>query len=77
MPIKAELDYKWGQPIFLKNDPEQAEYRLHRIILEQKGLITLELFSPMAEIIEVSEIHTTKERDDVKAMGGKKENEDD
>lgn len=77
MAIKAELNYKWGQSIYLKNDPEQSEYRLHRIILEQKGLVTLELFTPEAEVIEVAEIHTTTERDVLKAMGDSKKDADD
>lgn len=64
--MKVDIDYKWGQSIYLVNDSDQVEFRLNRIILEPKGRITLELLSPSGEMFEVPEIHTTKEIDILK-----------
>ena len=69
--MKVDIDYKFGQSIFIKNDIEQVEYLLNRIILENKGKITLELLSPNGDLIEVSEMHTLRERDIVKMTTGK------
>lgn len=68
--MKYESDYKFGQSIYLINDVEQDEYRLNRIIIGQKGVISLELFSPDGEVIEVLELHTTKEKNILKSLEG-------
>jgi hypothetical protein len=67
--MKVEIDYKHGQAIYLKHDPEQSEYRLNRIILGQKNLITLELLNSEGELIEVDEIHCNNKKDVLKASG--------
>lgn len=67
--MKIDLDYKFGQRIYIKNDDEQREYLLNRIFLEPKGMLSLELLAPDGELFEVKEIHTTKERDLLKATG--------
>lgn len=67
--MKIELDYKFGQSIYLKNDDQQIEYLLNRIILEQKGRIALELLTPLGELIEVAEMHCSKEPDVLKKAG--------
>lgn len=71
--MKIELDYKFGQSIYIKNDDEQREYLLNRIILENKGRASLELLAPDVEIFEVNEIHTTKEIDNLKRLGANPE----
>ena len=76
--MKIDLDYKFGQSIFIKNDDEQREYLLHRIILEPKGRVVLELFTAECEIVEVPETYITKERDVLKATGAtEKDKEED
>lgn len=74
--MKVDLDYKFGQSVYLKNDIEQVEYLLNRIILEPKGRISLELLNPSGELLEVSEIHILKERDVLKATTGRSSEED-
>jgi hypothetical protein len=73
----VKIDYKIGQIIYLKNDPEQREYLLNRIFIEQKNLLTLELLNLEGELIEVNEIHCSKERDYLKMLGKDKELETD
>ena len=75
--MKYETDLKFGQSIYLLNDVEQDEYRLNRIIIGQKGVITLELFSPDGEVIEVLELHTSKEKNILKSLESGKDNEED
>lgn len=67
--MKIEIDYKFGQVIYIKNDEEQREYLLNRIIIEPKGMISLELMAPDGELFEVKEMHTSKERDMLKVAG--------
>ena len=74
--MKYESDYKFGQSIYLLNDEEQSEYKLNRIIIGQKGVITLELFSPDAELVEVLELHTSKEKNILKQLEGNNDKED-
>lgn len=72
-----KVPYKIGQSLYLKNDPEQVEYRLNRMFIEQKGILCLELLKPDGELIEVHEIHCSTEKDDIKFLGKKLEEEDD
>lgn len=74
--MKIDIDYKFGQAIFLKNDPEQMEYLLSRIILEPKGRLTLEIMAPDGEFMEIPELLTTKERDMTKTLGIENKEED-
>jgi len=75
--MKIDLDYKFGQIIYLRNDPEQIEYLLSRIFLGQKGLISLELFDGIAGVcFEVAEIFTSKVKDVLKASGIEKKDEE-
>jgi hypothetical protein len=74
--MKVDVDLKFGQGIYLKNDPEQTEYLLSRIILEPKGRITLEIMGPDGEFMEIPEILTTKERDMTKTLGIENKEED-
>lgn len=67
--MKVDIDYKFTQPIYLKNDPEQTEYLLSRIILEPKGRITLEIMGPDGEFMEIPEGLTSKEKDMTKTLG--------
>lgn len=67
--MKIDVDYKLGQKVYLKNDPEQSPQLVSRIILEAKGAVTLELFTHLAEYIEVPEFLVTKERNELKAAG--------
>lgn len=71
--MKVSIDYTWGDSVYIKNDSDQIEYRINRIILEQKGLLTLEVYCPDGELMELPEIHASKERDIVKALGGNDE----
>jgi hypothetical protein len=73
--VKVDLDYKFGQILWLKNDPEQQEYLINRIILE-KGRVVFELFTPLGEYVEVPEFMITKERDELKAAGVTRKDED-
>jgi hypothetical protein len=72
--MKVDIDYKFGQSVYLKNDPEQLEYLIHRVIL-QKGSVVIEIFGGQQEYIEVPEIFITKERDQSKMLGIEKEEE--
>jgi hypothetical protein len=74
--MKVDVDYKFGQGVYLKNDPEQVEYLLSRIILEPKGRITLEIMGPDGEFMEIPEILTTKEKDMTKTLGIENKEED-
>jgi hypothetical protein len=74
--MKVDVDYKFSMGIFLKNDPEQVEYLLSRIILEPKGRITLEIMGPDGEFMEIPEILTTKEKDMTKTLGIENKEED-
>lgn len=60
--MKVELDYKFEQPIYLRNDPDQQVYYLNRIILAPKGRVILELFSSLGDIIEANEAYCSKEK---------------
>lgn len=75
--MKADIDYKFGQSLYLKNDEDQIEYLLHRIILCPKGQVVLELFGPDGEIMEVLEAYCIKEKDVLKATGATKKEEED
>lgn len=67
--MKVDIDYKFFQSIYLKNDPEQVEYLLNRVILEHKGRLSLEVMGPDGELFEVAEGLTSKERDMTKTLG--------
>jgi len=67
--MKIEIDYKIGQSLYLKNDPEQIEFRLNRIIIDQKNLLSFELLNIEGELIEVNEIHCSREKNILKASG--------
>lgn len=67
--MKVEIDYKFGQVLFLKNDFEQLEYLLTRIILLPKGNIVFELLSPSGEYLEAWEGLVSKERNILKMQG--------
>ena len=71
--MKYESNYKFGCSIYLVNDPEQVEYRLNRIFIAPKGIISLELLSPAGEVMEVFEIHTAREKNIWKALEGGKD----
>jgi hypothetical protein len=49
---------------------------LNRIIIAPKGVISLELFSPDGEVIEVLELHTSKSKDILKSLESDGKNED-
>jgi hypothetical protein len=66
--MRIEIDYKIGQPVYIRHDPEQVEYRLNRIIIEQKGLLSLEILGADGEAFEIYEIHCSKERDVLRTM---------
>lgn len=66
--MKVEIDYKFGQIVYLKNDPDQMEHLITRFILPPKGVLILELFTPTQEYIEVWEGIVTTERDKLKLM---------
>jgi hypothetical protein len=74
--MKVDIDYKFGQPIYIKNDDEQIEYLLYRIILQSKGVIYLELSCPDGSVIEVAEMFCTKEKNPLRAIGVKTEEEE-
>jgi hypothetical protein len=75
--MKYETDLKFGQSMYLINDVEQDEYRLNRIIIGQKGVISFELFSPDGEVIEVLELHTAREKNILKSLEGDKNDKED
>lgn len=76
--MKVDIDYRFGQSLYIVNDEEQLEYRLHRVIICPKGIVVLELFKGDGDIIEIPEVFISKERDVVKATGGnKKDDEED
>ena len=74
--MKVDIPYKFGQSIFLKNDIEQIEYLLSRIILESKGRIVLELMTPIGEYIEVSEMMVRVDKDILKTLNAEKKEEE-
>ena len=71
--MKYESNIKFGCSIYLLNDETQVEYRLNRIIIGSKGVISLELFSPVGERIEVLEMHTSREKNIWKSLEGGKD----
>ncbi len=75
--MKYETDLKFGQSIYLINDEEQKEYRLNRIFIGQKGVISLELLAPDGELFEVLELHISKEKNILKALDGSKDDKED
>jgi hypothetical protein len=75
--MKYESNYKFGQRIYLLNDEEQVEYRLNRIFIGQKGVISLEVMSPDGEIMEVLELHTSTEKNILKSLEGDKDDKED
>ena len=75
--MKYESNYKFGQRIYLLNDEEQVEYRLNRIFIGQKGVISLEVMSPYGEIMEVLELHTSTEKNILKSLEGDKDDKED
>ena len=60
--MKVDLDYTFGQKIYLINDEEQSTYLLKRILLAPKGRVFLELFSPLGDILEVEQEFCSKEK---------------
>ena len=75
--MKWEGDYKFGQPLYLKNDPDQRKYLLNRIILEPKGRICLEVLSDAGELLQILEMHISKEKDIVRTFENNSKGEDD
>ena len=67
--MKVDIDYKFGQSLYIKSDPEQIEYLLNRIILEPKGRLSLELLHPDGSLFEILEMHLSKQKDILKASG--------
>lgn len=73
--MKIDIDYKFGQSLYIKNDDEQIEYLLHRIILQPKGVLFFELSCPDGGIIEIAEAFCTKEKNPLRAIGVNNEDE--
>jgi hypothetical protein len=77
--MKNETEYKCGESVYLRNDPEQNEYLIDEIHLLPKNVIVLQLLSPLGDYIPVQSINVSKERNMEKVLGyeGNKKNEDD
>lgn len=74
--MKVEIDYKFGQSVYLRNDPEQLEYLINRIIIEPKARLCFELLGPDGEFSEIPELLISKERDMLKVAGIEKDNDE-
>lgn len=72
--MKVQIPYRFKQSVYLINDIDQIEYLVHRIILEPKGKIVLELFAPNGDYFEVPEDYVLNEKD--KLTGLKKEEDE-
>ena len=67
--MKLEFDYKRGQTVYLKNDPEQSEYLIRRVIFDFQKTLILELFTPSDDYIEVPESFINTDIDKSKMLG--------
>ena len=67
--MKLEFDYKRGQTVYLKNDTEQNEYLIRRVIFDFQKTLILELFTPTDDYIEVPESFINTEIDKTKLLG--------
>lgn len=69
--MKVEINFKFNEKVYLVNDPEQQEYRINRIILEEGRKIVLELFGPSGDIVEAKEVYVSKEINILAGQGTK------
>lgn len=69
--MKVEINFKFNEKVYLVNDPEQQEYRINRIILEEGRKIVLELFGPSGDIVEAKEAYVSKEINILAGQGTK------
>lgn len=75
MVIKTK--YKFGDILYIKIDPEQAEYTLIGVI-QEPGSLVYRLRDIMGEIYEFYEFEVSDVKDPLKAMGlNKKDIEED
>ena len=72
MTIKTK--YKFGDTLYIKNDPEQSEYFLVGLIARPSGIL-YEL-SFLGEILIVNEFEISETKDPLKTMGIDKEEEE-
>lgn len=73
--MKIDIPYKFGQSVYLKNDLEQHEYLINRIILEPGRKVVLELMNGIGEFIEVQENLIRPEKDVLKTLDINKKEE--
>lgn len=73
--MKIDIPYKFGQSVYLKNDLEQHEYLINRIILEPGRKVVLEIMNGIGEFIEVQENLVMIEKDIEKKLGIEKKEE--
>lgn len=65
MTVKTKFSF--GDPVYIKHDPEQHEYELIGVIV-RPGSIAYEL-SFLGEIIEMYDFQVSDTRDEVKVLG--------
>lgn len=74
--MKVDIGYRFNQIVYLKNDREQAENYIKRIILEPKGRIVLELFSPTGDIFEAYEEFVSSVKSIITPLGDSDDEEE-
>lgn len=73
--MKIEIDYKFGQIVYLKNDPEQGEYLIKELSFLPKWILMIELLTPTGEYIKVWEGMLSTERNNLKTLSIKDDGE--
>lgn len=76
MAIRIKIDLDFGQSIWLKNDPDQEEYILSRVLISPGNQIKFEL-SYLGSTVEVYDFEISTEPDKLKMLKSKENGEDD
>ena len=75
MPIKTiKTDLEWGDVFYLKNDPDQEEYLLVGIITLPGNQVQF-ILSYYGDEIRVFDFECSKEKDKLKEIEGRGQNE--
>ena len=75
MPIKIKTDLEFGQPIYIKADPEQLEHRLIGVVITPPMQIKFRV-SYMGDVSELYDFECSTERDELKFMENKPGDDD-
>lgn len=74
MPVKVKTDLEFGQPMFIKVDPAQIEHQLVRVIIEPSNQVKFGL-SHLGDTIELYDFECSTERDELKYIEWKNNND--